>query len=62
MTKTTNVAELNEKFRDCSTETNEYEINGVKYRVISHFTGTKDVDEVIFKLALEKAMDETLKK
>lgn len=55
-----NVAELNEKYKDCPQSTNEYEINGVKYTVVSHYTGTKNIDEVIFKSSVDKALDEVL--
>ena len=55
-----NVAELNEKFKDCPQSTNEYEVNGVTYTVVSHYTGQKSLDEIILKSAVEKALDEVL--
>lgn len=52
--------ELNEKYKGFPTQTNEYEINGKKYIVHSHFVGDKNVDSVIYKIALNKAISETL--
>lgn len=60
MSKNINVAELNEKYKDCSQRTNEYEINGTIYTVISHYTGQKSLNEMILKSAVEKALDEVL--
>ena len=42
--------------------TNEYEIDGKKYVVHSHFVGNKDIDKVISEIAFNKAMLETLNK
>lgn len=60
MSKNINVAELNEKYKDCPQRTNEYEINGTIYTVISHYTGQKSLNEMILKSAVEKALDEVL--
>ena len=35
--KKQNAMELNEQFKDCPTESHEYEIEGRKYIVVSHF-------------------------
>jgi predicted transcriptional regulator YdeE len=58
--KTTNAKELNEQYKDCPTQMTEIEIEGRKYVVISHFTGQKDLDDVVFKNAYKQAMDEVL--
>ena len=58
--KTTNAKELNEKFKDYPTQITEMEIEGRKYVVISHFTGQKDLDDVVYKNAYKQAMDEVL--
>lgn len=42
--------------------TSEYEIDGKKYVVHSHFVGNKDIDKVISEIAFNKAMAETLNK
>lgn len=54
--------ELNEKYSACPTRTSEYEIDGKKYVVHSHFVGNKDIDKVISEIAFNKAMSETLNK
>ncbi len=54
--------ELNEKYSACPMRTNEYEIDGKKYVVHSHFVGNKDIDKVISEIAFNKAMLETLNK
>ena len=59
--KTTNAKELNDKFKDCPTQMTEIEIEGRKYVVISHFTGQKDLDDVVYKNAYKQAMDEVLR-
>lgn len=58
--KTANAKELNDKFKDCPTQMTEIEIEGRKYVVISHFTGKKDLDDVVYKNAYKQAMDEVL--
>ena len=58
--KTINAKELNEKFRDFPTQTIEIEVEGKKYIVVSHFTGQKDLDEVVYRNAYDKAMSELL--
>ena len=58
--KTANAKELNDKFKDCPTQMTEIEIEGRKYVVISHFTGQKGLDDVVYKNAYKQAMDEVL--
>ena len=58
--KTANAKELNDKFKDCPTQMTEIEIEGRKYVVISHFTGQKDLYDVVYKNAYKQAMDEVL--
>ena len=54
--------ELNEKYSACPERVSEYEIDGKKYVVHSHFVGSKDIDKVISEIAFNKAMSETLNK
>ena len=54
--------ELNEKYSVYPTRTSEYEIDGKKYVVHSHFIGNNDIDKVISEIAFHKAMAETLNK
>jgi len=52
--------ELNEKYKDYPERVSEYEIDGKKYIVHSRFVGEKNIDEVIGRLAFERAVKETL--
>jgi len=54
--------ELNEKYSAYPTRICEYEIDGKKYVVHSHFIGNKDIDNVISEIAFHRAMSETLNK
>ena len=61
MKKTTNAKELNEQYKNCPTQMMEIEIEGRKYIVVSHFTGKKDLDDVVYKNAYDRAMNEVLR-
>ena len=61
MKKTTNAKELNKQYKDCPTQMMEIEIEGRKYIVVSHFTGKKDLDDVVYKNAYDRAMNEVLR-
>ncbi len=52
--------ELNEKYKDFPERVSEYVIDGKKYIVHSRFFGEKNIDEVIGRLAFERALKETL--
>ena len=52
--------ELNEKFKEYPERISEYIIDGKKYIVHSRFVGEKNIDEVIGRLAFERAIKETL--
>ena len=58
--KTTNAKELNEQYKDCPTQVTEFEIEGRKYMIVSHYTGKKDLDDVVYRNAYNQAMDEVL--
>ena len=53
--------ELNEEYKNCPVRTAEYTIDGKKYAVKSHFIGDKVLDDVLYRIAFQKSMDETLK-
>lgn len=53
--------ELNEKYSACPVKVSEYEIDGKKYVVHSHFVGNKDIDTVISEIAFNRAACEVLK-
>ncbi len=59
--KKTNTKELNEQYRDCPTQEQEYEIEGRKYIIVSHYVGEKDLDEVVYRNAYDRAMSELLR-
>ncbi|MDE7360335.1 MAG: hypothetical protein K2N38_00190 [Oscillospiraceae bacterium] len=52
--------ELNERYKDSPVRTNEYEIDGKKFIVHSHFIGSKDIDKVISEIAFNRALNESL--
>ena len=60
MSKRLDIFEYAEQHKDCPKHINEREINGQKYRVHSHFVGTKDIDKVLKDIAFTKAMSEVL--
>ena len=52
--------ELNKRYKDSPVRTNEYEIDGKKFIVHSHFIGGKDIDKVISEIAFNRALNESL--
>lgn len=54
------IFEYAEQHKDCPEHINEYEINGKKYIVHSHFVGTKDIDKVLSDIAVNRALSEVL--
>ena len=52
--------ELNEKYSSSPVRTSEYEIDGKKFIVHSHFIGSKDIDKVISEMAFNRALNESL--
>ena len=54
--------ELNEEYKDCPKSEQEYTVCGQKMIVMSHFVGNKNLDEELYRLAFDKALDETLNK
>lgn len=47
--------DLRERFDDKPSEKSVYTVEGVAYTVVSHYTGEKDINEVIGRLAAEQA-------
>ena len=47
--------EMRDRYKDNAAITSMYEIGGVKYTVVSHYVGEKDIDDVILKLAESSA-------
>ena len=44
--KNKTMQEMNEQYKDCTVHINEYEVDGRRYRVHSHFVGDKDINDV----------------
>jgi hypothetical protein len=44
--------EIDELYKDCPTHTNTYEVDGVKHKVVSHFVGDRDINDVILSILL----------
>ena len=53
--------EMNDAYKDCPVRTSEHTIDGKKYIVKSHFVGAKELNDVLYRIAFEQAMDEVLK-
>lgn len=49
---------MREEFSKAPTSKKEYELQGKKYIVTSHFCGKKDVNEVLHRIALNRALKE----
>lgn len=49
------IQQLIKQYETCPTEKVEYVIDGKKYTVIRHFTGDKDINQVILELAISRA-------
>ena len=58
--KKLDIFEYAEQHKDCPEHANEYEIDGKKYIVHSHFVGQKDIDKVLSDIAVNRALSETL--
>ena len=50
--------ELCAEFGSAPTTTSEYEIRGKKYIVTSHYAGDKDIGQVIYAIATDRAKRE----
>lgn len=60
MNRRLDIFEYAEQHKDCPEHTNEYEINGKRYIVHSHFVGKKDIDKVLSDIAVNRALCEVL--
>ena len=58
--KNKTMQEMNEQYKDCPVQVNEYQIDGTIYKVVSHFVGDKDINDVMYQYAENKAMSEML--
>lgn len=60
MSRKLDIIEYAEQHKDCPEHINEYDINGKKYIVHSHFVGNKDIDKVLSDIAVNRALSEVL--
>lgn len=52
------MSEMCAEFSSAHTSINEYEIRGKKYIVTSHYAGEKEIGQVIYTLATDRAKRE----
>ena len=52
--------EMNEQYKDCPVQVNTYVVAGRTYRVHSHFVGDRDIHDVMYQYAEDRAMSEML--
>lgn len=57
MSKKLTLEEMMKKYDTMSTSTQTMRIGGTSYTVVSHYTGGKDIDEVIRTLAERQAYE-----
>ena len=57
--KAVNAKMKQEQYRYCPTRTTVQIIDGCRYIVHSHYIGEKDLDEVMSKLAVDAALNES---
>jgi hypothetical protein len=58
--KIKSMQEMNEQFKDCPQRENRYTVDGQPVIVVSHFIGNKDLNEVLYQNAFDKALNEVL--
>lgn len=58
--KNRTMQEMNKQFKDCPVQVNTYEVDGRTYRVHSHFIGERDINDVMYRYAEDRAMSEML--
>ena len=56
--KATNVKELDEQYKNAREHTAAYEVDGVTYTVHSFYVGSKNINEVMERLAMQYALNE----
>ena len=52
--------EMNEQFSNCPTTQRECVVEGSRFIVVSHYVGSKDINSVIQKYAMKRALEDTL--
>lgn len=54
------VFELNEQYKNCKTEKHEYKVGRERCVIVRHYCGDKDLNEVLYRNAFEKAFSEVI--
>ena len=52
--------EMDELYKDRPVQVNTYVVDGRTYRVHSHFIGDRDINDVMYRYAEDRAMSEML--
>ena len=58
--KNRTMQEMNEQYKDCTVQVNTCVVGGRTYRVHSHFIGERDINDVMYWYAEDRAMSEML--
>ena len=58
--KNRTMQEMNEQYKDFPVQVNTYEVDGRTYRVHSHFIGERDINDVMYRYAEDRALSEML--
>lgn len=58
--KNKTMQEMNEQYENCPVQINTYKVDGKIYRLHSHFIGEKDINDVMYRYAENRAMSEML--
>ena len=58
--KNRTMKEMDEQYQSCPVRTSTYEVEGVKHKVISHFIGDRDINDVMYSYAYNRVVNEML--
>ena len=51
---------MNEQYKNCKTERREYQVGKERCVIVRHFCGDKDLSEVLYRNAFERAFSEVM--
>ena len=60
--KNKTMQEMNEQYKDCKTEKHEYQVGKNRCIIIRHYCGDKDLSEVLYRNAFDRAFSEVMDK
>ncbi len=58
--KNRTMQEMKEQYKNCPVQVNTYEVDGRTYIVHSHFIGNRDINDVMYRYAEDRATSEML--